>query len=159
MFLICSLSRLERPLSPLGGSMTICCWSSTGVWLVKVIALFPRHLSRRVLHREPSFRTRTCRLNIHHAYLNVYCSLFGYLQVIKDIQVKEVPFVKVEAPISHNRSRSWHEPQQPWLVEDLRMFLSSLLEWHAWLRQSCIACLSVSRSGLAVSSLMQPWSS
>ena len=43
----------------------------------------------------------------------------------------------------------------PDFVEDWKMFLSSLLEWHAWLKQSRISRLSVSRSGLAVSSLMR----
>jgi hypothetical protein len=43
----------------------------------------------------------------------------------------------------------------PDFVKDWKMFLSSLLEWHAWLKQSCISHLSVSRSGFAVSSLMQ----
>ena len=43
----------------------------------------------------------------------------------------------------------------PDFVEDWKMFLSSLLEWHAWLKQSRIPRLSVSRSGLAVSSLMR----
>ena len=43
----------------------------------------------------------------------------------------------------------------PDFVEDWKMFLSSLLEWHAWLKQSRILRLSVSRSGVAVSSLMR----
>jgi hypothetical protein len=43
----------------------------------------------------------------------------------------------------------------PDFIEDWKMFLSSLLEWHAWLKQSRISRLSVSRSGLAVSSLMR----
>ena len=43
----------------------------------------------------------------------------------------------------------------PAFVKDWRMFLSSLLEWHAWLKQSRISRLSAKRSGLAVSSLMR----
>ena len=63
----------------------------------------------------------------------------------------------------HHSSNSSHKSEvevdmslsNPDFVKDWRMFLSSLLEWQAWLKQSRISRLSVSRSGLAVSSLMR----
>ena len=77
----------------------------------------------------------------------------------KSLQPPSSPTAGVEAdpppPPTATEVEADMSLSNPNFVNDWSMFLSSLLEWHAWLKQSRISRLAASRSGLAVSALMR----